>query len=223
MVLSLSSPLQEFDTDRRNSLYYGKFEYGARFYQKEISVIRKLDAEVIDESISYRNAWRNRELITDDMKHQLHATANHLLALKNPFKTMISMSWLYFYTNNPEDIDHLARFSPLQKLGKTTRVEITHARDTIGLKNPQHVYRTYVQSHKPTDHQREFLRDFVKHNKNEIRISPGLKDFLNPKSKRHWMMDYYFIDHNDMKMVTALALMNPKLVRKTMPIIKVNN
>ena len=81
----------------------------------------------------------------------------------------------------------------------------------------------FRSSHRPTDHQRDFLRDFLHHNQQDVRASQGLKDFLKPKNNRLWMMDYYFVDHNDMKMVTALALMNPKLVRKTLPIVKVNN
>lgn len=218
-----SNPLPAFEVAKRNSLYYGQFEYGARFYQKEISALRELDHQAIDRHVGYRNTWRNRDIITSDVIHQLHVTCNHLQSLQNPFKTMISMNWLYFYTNHVEDIDHLATLSPMKKLGSTTQVEITHARNSIGLKNPRHTFRTYVQSHRPTDHQRGFLRDFLQHNQSELRASQGLKDFLDPKSKRFWMMDYYFIDHNDMKMVTALALMNPKLVRKTMPIVKVNN
>ena len=95
----LSSPTQAFDIVPKNSLYYGKFEYSARFYQKEISSLRELNHEAIDRNIGYRNQWRNRDIISDDMRHQLHVTCNHLLELKNPFKTMISMSWLYFYTN----------------------------------------------------------------------------------------------------------------------------
>lgn len=220
--LSLN-PQPTFDVVQKNRLYYGQFEYSARFHQKEISAIRELDHAAIDRHIGYRNAWRQRDIINSDSIHQLHVTCNHLLRLKNPFKTMISMNWLYFYTNHTEDIDYLATLSPMIKLGATTRVEITHARDSIGLKNPQHTFRTYVKSHRPTDHQREFLRDFIQHNREEIRASQGLKDFLNPKSKRFWMPDYCFIDHNDMKIVTALALMNPKLVRKTMPIVKINN
>jgi hypothetical protein len=208
---------------QRNKLYYGQFEYSARFHQKEISAIRQLDHQAIDRHIRYRNSWHNRDVVSDDVKHQLHVTCDHLLLLKNPFKTMISMNWLYFYTNHPQDIDHLATLSPMHKLGATTKIEITHTSDTIGLKNPRHAFRTYVQGHRPTEHQREHLRDFIQHNREDLRASPGLKDFLNPKSKRFWMMDYYFIDHNDMKMVTALALMNPKLIRKTMPIVKVNN
>ena len=220
--LSLNHP-PEFEVAKRNSLYYGQFEYSARFYQKEISALRELDHHAIDRAVGYRNNWRNRDVITDDVKHQLHATCNHLLTLKNPFKTMISMHWLYFYTNHAEDIEHLTALSPMRKQGSTTKIKITHAQNTIGLKNPQHAFRTYVQSHRPTDHQRDFLRDFLHHNQQDVRASQGLKDFLKPKNNRLWMMDYYFVDHNDMKMVTALALMNPKLVRKTLPIVKVNN
>ena len=75
--LSLNHP-PEFEVAKRNSLYYGQFEYSARFYQKEISALRELDHHAIDRAVGYRNNWRNRDVITDDVKHQLHVTCNQI-------------------------------------------------------------------------------------------------------------------------------------------------
>ena len=188
-----------------------------------MSALRKLDHDEVDKIIDFRNSWTRHGVISEQIKRDLHITCDCLLDIANPYKITISSNWLYFYTNNPEDIESLAKTSPMKLLGKISEVEITHAQDAIGLKNPRHLFRTYVHSHRPTQAQRDSLREFLRHNKKYVRTSPSLKDFLSPKSKSLWMMNYFFIDHSDMKMVTALALMNPKLIRKTMPIVKVNS
>lgn len=206
--------------DKRNSLYYGQFRYVALFFLKEASVLRDLDARSIDRTIDFRNNWKIR--VTNDERQRLHETAAHITSLTNPFKTNISYNWIYFYTNSLADIDILARNSPLTKQGKIREVVITHDKSVVGLKNPQHLYRTYIKSHRPEPHQRESLKAFVDHNSSEIRVSPGLREFLND-NKRYWLTDGYFIDHNDQRMITALALINPNLIRKTLPIVQVNS
>lgn len=222
-MVSLSlTPQHKFDQVKRNDLFYGQFCYSARFYLKEASALRELNHESVDLTLNKRSNWGNKTITSDDRKN-VHETCATLLGLQNPYKTMISMNWLYFYTNNLSDIDSLCANTPMEKLGHVSEVVITHPKNTIGLKNPKHAYRTYVRSHRPTDQQKESLREFVKHNKKFIKISQGLRNFLKAKQPRYYMSDYYFIDHNDMKMVTALALMNPGLVRKTMPIVQINS
>lgn len=211
---------QTIDEDRRNSLYYGQFRYVSLFFIKEASALRDLDARSIDRAVDFRNNWRFR--ISVEERQQLHEVAGYLTSLTNPFKTNISFNWIYFYTNNLEDIKLLATKSPLAKQGKIREAVITHSKDVVGLRNPQHLYRTYIKSHKPEPHQRESLKAFVENNGTEIRVSPGLRDFLKD-NKRYWLNDGYFIDHNDERMITALALINPNLIRKTLPIVQVNS
>jgi hypothetical protein len=223
MVSSSLNPLQEFKVVKRNSLYYGLYQYSAQFYIKEASALRILDHHAIDKTLDFRTSWSTHHVPHDD-RVAVHQACDSLLNIKNPYKTMVSYNWIYFYTNDIRDIDYLIATSQMRHIGEITTVEITHEKDTIGLKNPKYAYRTYIRSHRPTEQQIESLREFIKHGEQEIRASVGLREFLNrSKNRRYWMSDYYFVDHNDMKMVTALALMNPKLVRKTMPIVKVNN
>jgi hypothetical protein len=218
----LSTPAQTFKEVKRNSLYYGLYQYSAQFYIKEASALRILDHRAIDETLDYRSSWNTHHVQLHD-RMAVHQACDSLLNIKNPYKTMVSYNWIYFYTNDLRDIDYLIATSQMRHIGEITTVEITHSKDTIGLKNPKYAYRTYIRSHRPTEQQIESLREFIKHGENEIRPSLGLKEFLSLKNRRYWMSDYFFVDHNDMKMVTALALMNPKLVRKTMPIVKLNN
>lgn len=222
MVSSLLNRQQEFEKAKRNDLYYGRFMYCARFFLREASALRELDHNKISQTLFFRSSWSNKVIPDTDMQN-VHNTCDSLLALENPFKTMVSVNWVYFYTNDIADIDYLCANTAMQQSGSIHQVVITHPKNTIGLKNPKHAYRTFVRSHKPTDQQKQSLQAFIKHNKKYIKVSNGLKDFLRSKHHRYYMADYYYIDHSDMKMVTALALMNPGLVRKTMPIVQVNS
>lgn len=204
--------------DQRNSLYFRQFRYVATFYLKEASALRKLDHNVIDERVEFRNQWRFQ--INEDQRQRLHKACDCILSLAHPYKLTISHNWIYFYTNELKDIDALALGSPMTRQGTIKEAVITHAPDVVGLKNPQHLYRTYIRSHRPETQQRENLESFLQNNREEIRISPGLADFIKDK-RRLWLNDGYFIDHNDMRMVTALALVSPKLVRKTLPIVMI--
>jgi len=185
--------------------------------------LRELDHDKIDQVIAWRHTWLQyrRNSISSDAKEDLHTVCDQLQALPNPYKKVIYQNYIHIYTNSVEDIAALSQ-GPMVLRG-TTRANITHPKDTVGLQNPRHKFRTYVRSHKPTPEQTQNLASFISAAGADIRPSPGLKEFLGPKNRRMWMSDYYFVDHNEMSMVTALALMNPKLVRKTMPIVKVNN
>lgn len=217
------STLQISNTEDRDDLYYGRYQYQARFWLQEASCLRDLDHDKINEVIEWRRGWLQyrRNEMSESTKEHLHTVCDQLLSLPTPYKKVIYQNYIYVYTNSVEDIVALSA-GPLSLRG-TAQVNITHPKDTVGLKNPRHKFRTYVWSHKPTPEQMQNLASFVSAAGADIRPSPGLKEFLNPRNKRYWMSDYYFIDHNEMSLVTALALMNPKLVRKTMPIVKVNN
>ena len=214
------STLALSNTENRGDLYYGQYLYQARFYLPEASCLRDLNHKTIEQTITWRIRWDKR---FEDLKIQtqnLHIVCDQLLALKNPYKKVIYQNWVYIYTSEFNDIVSLSA-GPMVLRG-TTQVNVVHPKDTIALKNPKHKFRTFIRSHKPTDGQVESLRVFVEAAGDDIRPSPSLNYFLT-KRRYTWMQEHYFVDHNDMSMVTALALINPRLIRKTMPIVQVNN
>lgn len=207
----------------RNSLFYGQFCYQCKFYVRNASALRTLKHKAIDDVVRYRNSWtRNR--INDEQAKILHEVCDQLLAIKNPFKTMISSNWIYFYTNDLLDIQQL-RSGAIGEIqwNEITQANVTHSKNEIGLQNPRHKFRTYVRCHKPTPEVIQSVKSFISAAGEDLRISPGLKEFLNAPRGRTWIQDGYFFDHNEMSMVTALALISPKLIRKTMPIVKINS
>jgi hypothetical protein len=220
----LSHPAQTFNFEiaGRDSLYYGKFRYMTRFYLKEASSLRGATHAEIDRTLDVRAHWRrNYDIISQEVKDNVHAAFDHLDNLPNPYKRTIFSDWVYFYTNHVEDIENLAQ-GPMSQRGPVTEAVITHEYGTLGRIDPKYKYRTYFTSHKPTAEQLETFRQFIRNCEDDVKVSPGFRLWLTSGRVR-WIMDHHYIDHNDMKMLTMIALISPKLIRKTKPIVKINN
>ena len=214
------STLTPSNIEDRADLYYGQFLYQARFFMPEASCLRKLDHDEIDGSVAWRARWNRTAQDLAVITMDLHTVCNQLNDLKNPYKKVIYQNWVYVYTSEFNDIVKLS-LGPMILRG-TSQANITHPKNTVGLKNPRHKFRTYIRAHKPTPEQKQYLATFIAAAGDDVRAGPGLKEFLK-SNKYHWMQEHYFVDHNEMSMATALALINPKFIRKTMPIVQVNS
>ena len=225
MVSSLLNHQPEFEQSKRNDLYYGKFRYCARFFLPEASALRQLDHDKIDSTLQFRRSWSNKVIADFDIQN-VHKTCASLLALENPYKTTISVNWIYFYTNELSDIISLAQ-GPMRLNPQISQAEITHDKNTIPLLNPQHRFRTYFRSRKLDEQQFKALSEFLDANQEYVKTSDGMKSFFKRNRQTTsrwalWTMDYYYVDHSDMKFVTALSLINSGLVSKTKQIVMVN-
>lgn len=218
-----------FEAVNRDSLFYNQFQYMTKFLLKEASALRTLDHAKIDQTLDFRTSpgikkWLGGE-ITAGTRLDCHTVCDQLLQLKNPFKSVImSPTCVYFYSSSLEDIDSLGH-GPMYRFSTIAQANITRPKDTVGLNNPKHKYRTYFREQAATAQQVKNLDNFFKTNKEDLKISPGLKKFLTTDSQYRfpWITNYHYIDHNDMRLVTALALLNPRLVRKTKQIVMINN
>lgn len=214
------STLQISNLEDRDDLYYGQYLYQARFFLREAGCLRKLDHDSIDQALAWRSRWNLTGENLAGITTNLHTVCDQLTDLKDPYKKVIYQNWVYVYTSSFADIAKLT-LGPLVFRG-ATRANITHPKNTVGLKNPKHKFRTYVRGHKPTQSQIDSLKAFVDAAGDDIRPSPSLRTFLI-KQRYLWMQEHFFVDHNEMSIATALALINPKLIRKTMPIVQINN
>lgn len=222
--LSLSTPTLKFNFESvgRDSFYYGQFRYMARFYLDKASTLRSSSHRDLDRTLDLLSARRwNAPVVTDDIRENLHTVYDQLENLKNPHKKIIFAKWVYFYTNELQDIDSLSQ-GPMEMKGSVCEALITHQYGTIGQLNPKYKYRTYFSNHRPTVEQINTFRQFIENCGDEVKISPGFRDWL-ANQRIQWILDHYFIDHNDSKIITMIALINPQLIRKTKPIVKINN
>jgi hypothetical protein len=98
-----------------------------------------------------------------------------------------------------------------------SRAVINRPPNTIQLKNPKHNFRSYFKITKLTDVHKDHLMDFLHNQKDYVRVSPALQQWIDQPFNR--TQDYFFIDHDGMSWLTMLSLVRPGLIRKTMQII----
>lgn len=227
----------QFKSAKKDRLYYDRFEYCLGFYLDEVSCLRVLDHDHIDQVITNRKQWREiaqqrwlngrqrhgissgrqyHRSITEKTVADLHGLADALLATTCEFKLVVGVSQGYVYTNNLTLITQLDNRPELTN--KTyTQAQVCRPKNTIQLKNPQHNYRSYLQMIKLNVQQKQQLVDFFNNQQDQVRLSPALKSWIKQSFNR--TQDYFFVDHDSPGWLTMLSLVQPGIVRKTLHII----
>lgn len=214
----------------KNSLFFNKYRYSARFDLDELGIIRSLKLEKIDKIVEDRNRWRteNQMLyrnykqgqVTDEQVRRLKIVCSLLNAHKNNIKFVVSYDRGYVYTNDLTVVEEIKGLNFIDRLYTQEVVEICPP-GTIALNNPQWSHRTYFKSLELTDHQITTLTEYLK-NRQGIRLSPGLKGWMNVSRKQYWhswTQSYFFFDHNDDGEVLFLNMVVPRITRRTMQIV----
>ena len=197
------------------------------FQMAEINVLRgNLDHQRITQTINNRRAWQRQQHsqyqwrgyipILDHVEKDLHALCDVLLSASSPYKLVVSAQSGWIYTN---DVTLLKQLSNLPYIVSKfyTSVYIDRPRDTIKLKNSTHKFRGYFRAQRLTDEERVKLKNFLSNYQDVVRLSPALMHWKN--RSRNWLSEHYFLDYSEQQWQLMLALVHPKLIRKTLDII----
>lgn len=205
------------------------------FHLAEVSCLRQLEHDYIDDMIERRRVWREMarqrwkgqkaatilaqahgRQITDETVADLHALAQTLLSAPEEFKLVVSINQAHVYTNDMSLMDRLDAMSILQY--KTfAQAQVVRPRNTIALKKAQHKLRSYFKLRTLTRQQRDQLGAFLSNHQNHVRISPALREWAAMPFTR--VQDYFFVDHDSETWLTMLNLVVPGIIRKTLHII----
>jgi hypothetical protein len=226
----------KFNPIKKDRLFYDQFEYCISFHLDEVSCLRVLDHNKINDVIERRKQWREisqqrwlngrqrhgiimsrrHRDITEKTIQDLHALARVLLQTTYKFKLVVSVQQGYVYTNDKTLIDQLSCMPELS-LKTYSQAVVNRPKNTIQLKNSNYKFRSYFKIEKLTGSQKDLLCNFLTNQTNQVRLSSALsKWFAQPYNRTQ---DYFFIDHKDMTWLTMLSLVHPGLIRKTMHII----
>lgn len=202
----------------------------------EVSCLRVLDHASIDDFIERRRQWseiaqkrwlnsRQRygtilghtiRTITEKTQQDLHVLADVLLSTSCKYKLVVGVCQGYVYTNDIELIDQIDAMPQLTY--KTyTQAQVHRPKNTIKLKNPRYLFRSYLKSIKLTEQQKDNLMDFLYAQRDHVRISSALQTWIDQPFNR--TQDYFFVDHQTESWLTMLNLVQPGIIRKTMHII----
>lgn len=216
----------------KNSLFFGKYRYSARFDLEELGIIRKLDVDIIDELAAERNAWRQQHQrlysigrgktwqITPEVTDKLKRMCNLLAQHKEHIKFVVSYDRGYVYTNDLELVKLIYCTDFVGDFQAQEAVQVCPA-GTIALKDPKWTHRTYFKSKTVSDIQRDTLVNYLNSREN-VRLSPGLAEWTKTKAAHYWktwVQDYYFIDHNNDGEVLFLNMVVPRITGRTLNII----
>ena len=211
----------------KDKLFFNTYKYVFKFYLEELSALRYLEHEKIDEIIQARRKWRtnavrlgtkSHKAISEETVAKLHSLLDEVLSIETQHKLVISWNTGYLYTNDTKVIDKFDNLDYLFVKGYSEAV-INRPLNTIKLKKPVHKHRSYFRFSKLESNEREAIKKFLEAQGAEVRMSPALQTFVN-KSPYKIAMDHYFIDYNDAGILVMLSLIKPNLIRKTLDIIK---
>jgi hypothetical protein len=132
-----------------------------------------------------------------------------------PYKIVISVNQCWIYSNDTIFLERIERL-PFVNGAKFTESVIVRARNTVALKNPQHLYRSYFRSTKLNGDEKQRILSFLQ-GQTAVRVSPALAEWVATPFNR--TQDYFFVDYDAESWLTMLSLIRPGLIRKTVQLV----
>lgn len=225
----------KFNTVKSDQLYYGLYQYSARFVLQECWIFRyTTDHDEIDRRLTRQQEWRERlrqrwpadqlnrytATITDAQREAVHAMADFILAIQAPYKIVVENRNMRIYTNDVQVLNMIDQLKYVDRKCYSQTI-VDRPRNTVRLKNPRHKYRSYFRETKITPEDRAAITQFLTAQQG-IRIGQGLQDWLDEKRLTYaskYTRDYFFVDYDHPGWSTMLNLVRPGLIRKTVDII----
>lgn len=219
---------------RRTNLWFDQFDWSIKLYLPEAFVLRNLDHTRIDHIIERRREWARTIVrsqpgswfgnqwkkirITDTQGQDLHSFCEFLLDDARPRKMTITGDWIYIYTTDISLITDIKSLGFIdQSLVSVRCVQQVGEPNTVRVKHPRHIYRSYCRDMPLGAAQRENLGKWLAA-QSGIRMSPSLETALARTATKR-IFSYYFIDHDEHGSLMMLDLIVPNLIRRTLPIV----
>ena len=212
----------------KDRLFYDKFKYCISFTMDEITIlIKPVTHYDIDRLIDIRNEYRRQYSrnsrpykvpdIDVNIRQQIHEIADILIKTKEDYKFNTSYRTIWLYTNSEDLINKLDKLEFISKI-KVSEAVINRPKGTVKLKNPQHTHRSYFRFLRPTVDDRRRIVNFLTTHESHIKPSPALARYLL-NDGFPFILEYFFIDYTGESWVSMLTLLQPGIIRKTLPII----
>lgn len=194
---------------------------------REAFVLRHRDHAMMDRVLQRRLDWGrkmaqqpgswlwSRLEMTGDEIQNLHVALDWILQQKDSIKVTVSGDWLHVYTQEQSLAEQVSALPGIKK-SSVVRVDLLGDPDAVNLRESLYQSRTYLRWTAVTLAQKQNLRKMLRA-QTDIRMSPGLDWWLGDNKNLH-LYDHHFIDHNDSGVLTLLALVLGRVVRKTLPI-----
>lgn len=213
----------------RDRLYFDQYRYCACFQQPEISCIRGMEISRIRKSIDYRKSWSGNPLSSStkvwsaDIENNIYETFNYLAGSLEPIKVTFSWHWCYVYGNNLAWLQRIDQECSGAHYISLTEAVIDRPKDAVSLLEPKFAWRTYFRERTIDPAVKQRLKSWIQAQNGEVAASPAMNSWLKHQNDfSRWrsktLQRYYYVEHNDPKFDTMLAMVVPGMVRTTKPI-----
>lgn len=223
------------NTDR---LFYDQYQFSLKLRMKDFSCLREIrntDKDLVEVAAvvtkrhdqranyskffttGYKSVSATKKLDLENLLHFLEL----IWTFKDQLKPVFSGDWGYVYSNDKQLLE-LIRSQPYVHVYYIKQAVINRPKDTILLQSSPYQYRSFLRERQWAADDKDRIQAYLE-NQPGIKISRGLKYWLKYETRWHWTRRHHYFDHNDSKIGLMLQLMYPGIIRKTMPIIEVNN
>lgn len=213
----------------RDRLYFDRYTYCLTFSMPELSVLRNNTHNDIDHELTRRKDWRERNRnfggswaykrdITPEIRTNCHRLFDEFSKLPaKSFKLTVSMDHGYLYLNDLALVRYFETLSYI-RTHKLTEAIVDVPRDTMVIRSSNYSHRSYFKYLRLDSNQAERLSLFLQ-SQEDIRLSPGLKKWVEGYGASFYFPDYFFIDYNNPSIITMLGMLVPSPIRKTVKIV----
>jgi hypothetical protein len=212
--------MMEFKPQSRSSLYYDQYLYGIRCNIKDVSLLRELDHDLINDIVEYRNnrvtpPW-NRSVISTEQVQYLHEICQLLNNTEEQFKKICYTNHLYIYANSVDLLSSIVNH-PAVRHCQAHRVVLDRPTGVVVKQNSPYHHRTFFRERWLELNEISVLYNFLESRLDRYWPSPSMRREIM-EHQRRYIRSYYFVDHHDLNDLLMLNLAVPDLIRKTMPI-----
>lgn len=185
------------------------------------------DSNQLNDYINMRMGWPHwRDRYTVEVVDNLRTVLAHINSITEPFKLVVSGHWGTIYTNDvnlANEFVSVSAFDP--NFASRTRLKqavVDRPRDTVLLMDPKHSIRSYFKAQWFPGDKIPALREFFAAQEGAIVPSQAMQQFLRsrPAPHDHWFPNYYYVDYDDPRYATMLAMIMPRCFRKTMSVVQ---
>jgi len=217
----------KLQTDVRNALYFGKYQYRARckvegaaytYYTKNLDEFKSKMAKRAENPPSVievvMSDWRNKFDKIDYVQIGTYFAWRED-APNDRYMARIQGNMISFFS---DDLDLLKTLKILDPDLEISVADIIGKNVLYFKKDPKYKYRTFFRGKRAPDNFKEDVRSFIERYESTASICPALKRLVNDQSRNRWysyLHSSYYVDFNDESTLTLLHMFFGSMLGKT--------
>lgn len=249
MVSSILPSIQ-VKTRPSDRLYFDQYRWCVSFDLTSVSLLRGLPSDALlalkfeercHTSVFNRSQWVTNHGgrwgdVVDKASMERHQqrlinVAQWMRDREDFGKVVVSMDRGWYYTS---DWDHVLSLLDLRDVSNVRVCEavVSRPRGTVMLADSRYKLRSYFREIKLDTMVLQQLQSWLS-NQTHMRLAPSLHDWANNRVeytssykalvRPAYLRSHWFVDHNEPAETLLLEMIAPRIIRRTVPIVKVNN